>query len=478
MQFKKILNSISFYRIALFFFFLVFFLESLFFALYIREAIFPDEGHHLRLSQLYSETYTNLKNSEESYHLGDIEHIPYLYHWIGGRILNVKKVIFPFVEDLFVLRVFSVILGVVNLYIAYQIVKRVTKEKLQHVLLIAMLSSTPMFSFISAGVSYDPLVFLFSFLSILLTLKLLERNSISLLLSLVITMLAGILTKKTFLPLVVVIIFFLIIKTFQERKEYLNIIKRSLKDKRELRHIIFLLLVTFFFLFLSLNLYLRNIIKYKNLIPSCTQVMQEEDCMKDPEFLRDLALQENAPPRAERLKPYWYIPHWVYLMINTTYAICGHKAVKLSYSQFIRFFMIIILGLIMFVRKYDVKNPKYNFLVILSLFYTFTLMFYVNYQSYLWRGVIGVALQGRYIFPVIVPIYICVIEGLLLFKNKYMRVTIFGVILFVFLYGNIPFFVRNLTADWFFENAGDIRTVLNVKDSLYIINHNIKRFLP
>ena len=45
---KNFIKSDSFYKVILVFLLLLFFLQSLFFALYVREGIFPDEAHHLK----------------------------------------------------------------------------------------------------------------------------------------------------------------------------------------------------------------------------------------------------------------------------------------------------------------------------------------------------------------------------------------------------------------------------------------------
>ncbi|MDD2578339.1 MAG: glycosyltransferase family 39 protein [Candidatus Dojkabacteria bacterium] len=444
----------------------------------MKKAVFPDEPHHIKLSQLYSETLGKPSNSEESFHLGSIEKIPYIYHWISGRILNIKKVILPSADDLIVLRIFTVITGVINLYIAYEIVKSITKDKLQHILVVAMLSNTLMFSFSSAGVGYDPLLILFSFLSILLTLKLLEKNSLTLLLLLIITLLAGMLTKITFLPLALLVVIFVLVTIVKQRKEYLKEIKNTVKDKDKLKYLIPLLIVISFFLFLTLDLYLGNIIKYRSLTPSCTQVMKEEDCMKNPVFKRSFTFREKASPSEERLEPYWYIPHWVYLMINRTYGIFAHKSMVLSYEQFSRYFGIIVLGIILFLTNCRAKNSKYKFFISLILFYIFLLMYHTNYQGYLSHGLLHVAVQGRYIFPVIISIYILVVQGLLSFKNKYIRAIIFGLVLFIFVYGNMPFFMKNFTENWFFENSKGTEIIINTRDFLYTTNHNIRELLP
>jgi hypothetical protein len=352
-----------------------------------------------------------------------------------------------------------------------------TEDKLKHILVMFMLANTLMFVFLSSSVGYDPLVLLFSFLSIILVLKLLKRNSLILLIILIISLLAGMLTKISFLPIVLVIGGFTIIHLFKEKKGYLKEIRDFLKRKEQLKYLIPLLVIMCFFLFLSLNLYLSNIIKHKSFTPSCTQVMTEEDCMKSGEFSSYSEIHENAPPREERIEPYWYVPHWVHLMTDRTYGIFGHKTMMLSYNQFASYFTLLILGSILFIRKFDIKNNKQIFLVVLSLSYISILMFYTNYQGYLSYGLLHAAVQGRYIFPVIVPIYILIVYGLLSFKNKYIRAIIFWVVLFIYLYGNIPFFIKNFTEDWFINNSWGTHLILNARNLVYTVSRYLGNLL-
>lgn len=477
MNYKKTLSPDKLYKWALFLLFFLFFLQTLFFALTIKEGVPPDEAYHIKLSQMYSRTFTGPANSEETFYLGNIEDIPFLYHWVSGRILNLKNIILPKVNDVAVLRIFSIIISVLNLFLAYKIVKKITKEKLIHILVITMLANTLMFVFISASIGYDPLVLMFSFLSIFLVLKLLKGNSLVSLLLLTISLLAGMLTKISFLPIVLIVGGFIIVHVFKRKERYLKEIRNSLKQKEKLKHLISLLVTMCFFLFLSLNLYLGNIIKYKSVTPSCIQLMTEEDCMKSGEFSSYSEIHKKAPPREERIKPYWYIPHWVYLMTDRIYGILGHKSMSLSYAQFMRYFFVGVMGLLLFIRKYNSENSKQNFLFVISLFYSLILMFYVNYQGYLSHGILHAAVQGRYLFPVIVPIYILAAYGLLSFKNRYIRMVIFGIVLAIFLYGNVPFFIKNFTKDWFFENSWGTHLILNVRNFFYTVNHNIRNLL-
>jgi apolipoprotein N-acyltransferase len=68
---------------------------------------------------------------------------------------------------------------------------------------------------------------------------------------------------------------------------------------------------------------------------------------------------------------------------------------------------------------------------------------------YLKRGYPALALQGRYIFPVIVPFYILLIYFLNLLKPKWLRVLLFVFLIILFVLGCWVFFFANVDPDWF-----------------------------
>ena len=64
-----------------------------------------------------------------------------------------------------------------------------------------------------------------------------------------------------------------------------------------------------------------------------------------------------------------------------------------------------------------------------------------------WRDL---ALQGRYIFPVLGPIYIIVCYYLLrLFRSEYTRLVAAGAVSLLFIASDLPYFLLHATPDWF-----------------------------
>jgi hypothetical protein len=57
--------------------------------------------------------------------------------------------------------------------------------------------------------------------------------------------------------------------------------------------------------------------------------------------------------------------------------------------------------------------------------------------------------QGRYLFPVIVPAYLVAARFLLLPFRRAFRVLLLVVVSLVFLAGDLPYFLRHATEAWY-----------------------------
>jgi hypothetical protein len=64
----------------------------------------------------------------------------------------------------------------------------------------------------------------------------------------------------------------------------------------------------------------------------------------------------------------------------------------------------------------------------------------VNYKNYIGSGFVGLGLTGRYIFPVLVPLYILVAYGLLERMLKWWQCGVSVMVSGIFIYGEFPWF--------------------------------------
>ena len=202
LQKKKInIQNIIFYIILLFF--LVF---TGYLAFTVKMGVSSDSWYHLRVSQAYEDTLTVPENTPETYKWRDLEHQPYLYFWINGRVLNLNEITFQF-NEVILLRVVEIIYSFFTLYGTYLLSKEFFKKNWLRLLPVFLLSNTLMFVFLSSSINYDNMANMFSVFAILFFVKALKDkgNWKNIFLMLIFICLGG-LTKYTFLPLAFILV--------------------------------------------------------------------------------------------------------------------------------------------------------------------------------------------------------------------------------------------------------------------------------
>ena len=118
------------------------------------------------------------------------------------------------------------------------------------------------------------------------------------------------------------------------------------------------------------------------------------------------------------------------------------------------------------IRYFDKDKIEHVFFLCLIFVYFIVLSVLTNYKSYLLHGITDAAVQGRYLFPIIIPFYALMSLSMLSSKNKYIRLIVFAITSIVFIIGNIPFFLRGVTEEWFFLESTGISTVNLLKNFL------------
>ena len=136
-------------------------------------------------------------------------------------------------------------------------------------------------------------------------------------------------------------------------------------------------------------------------------------------------------------------------MIRRTIGIFGDSSFFHSIplvSTFVVFYLIYFVYGLINLKRFSL-NTKYLFWIF--FLYGLILLYVQNYDMYLKRGNPFLALQGRYIFPVIAPIYIfLVLVWERMFKDRFFRYLIlFSLVFFLLL--SIPYFVLNVESWWF-----------------------------
>ena len=80
-------------------------------------------------------------------------------------------------------------------------------------------------------------------------------------------------------------------------------------------------------------------------------------------------------------------------------------------------------------------------------------MQFVNYSAYSKSLSISLALQGRYLFPILIPFYGIVAYFLIKPFKRLFQVGVFLLISLFFVWGDFPYFIQNATPAWFFSGG-------------------------
>jgi hypothetical protein len=461
-----------------------FILKACYFALTINENIFPDEITWFGICDIFSRSFLPPTDSPDSYQYGLITHKPVLYFYLMGKILHLN--IFP-ISNLIFLRLVNIGINILTVIYAWKTVKLLTEDKTVRFLSIVLLTNTTMFTFMSAAVNYDNLVNLFAILSLYYMLCFFINRHATHFLFLTLFALAGGLTKISFVPYA----FFLTIAVlFHERKMIptaFSTVKAWLTQPQWGKILLSLLCLLLFIG--NLHLYLGNKIKFGRLEPRIDQVLTLDQALQFRLFARshiagkyrngEITLREaqimaiklikhkgdledtldllqratldkkNLLPRVNRFQ---YIVPWFQLMSQRTFGIAAHKLMEKEFNNLLLYYLFFIVAGILFLWKKD-WNHMSGYAIYLLLIpggYIFILMQLVNYKNYFYTGAIGSALTGRYLFPIIVPIYILASHALLYNSSKWWKIGVGTVIAGIFVFGDFPWFLMNATPDWFF----------------------------
>jgi hypothetical protein len=467
-------------------FLLYFAVKAFYFAFFIGTNIFPDEISWFGISEVFSRSFLPPADSLETYQFGLVTRVPNLYFYLMGKVMLLN--VFP-VSDLVFLRCANVFISILTVWFSWKLIRLLVFQTAARLLFIVMVTNTIMFTFVSASVSYDNLTNCFAVLALycLISFFQFRQSHYSLLFFLFASM--GMLTKITFLPYAITL---MVVFLFHEHNNFGSLPSAVVSLFSPFRKKNYVLLVLcLFFISANGNLYLGNLIRYGSLQPDTIELIGLENAMQYRLFARgyivnlfmdgkisyseaqkmafkyirhtgDLAdtfsllgraAREKASKQKPRIDRFRYVFSWVDLMMARTFNIAGHKVMYKSGNEMLPYVFLLLISVVLMVRRMrasDLEGSTGHLLFIAGL-YALILMQLVNYRVYLIHGSIGLGLTGRYIFPVLVPIYALAAHYLAGFGAKWLRFVISLTVTAIFVYGEFPWFLQKVTPDWFFK---------------------------
>lgn len=427
--------------------FFVFLIFTSYLALNLKMGISPDSWYHLRVSQEYSKTLGIPTNIPDTYQWRDITNIPYLYFWINARILNINDTTFQF-NQIILLRIINILYSSLTLLGVYLLSKELIKDKWGKLIPILLISNTLMFLFLSSSINYDNLANLFSTFAIYFFIKTVKyKGKIHYPLYTILLLCMGALTKFTIVPLAVILVVLLVYEFIKNK----DIWRKSIKGSS-----LFLILPILIFGILNILLYGNNFLKHQELVPSCEKILTHEQCLENGVYLRDNIWIPEVDTKTihmilngERLDPIRYSGVWVWEMTKRVVGIMGDQSLFHPNTVVSIFVFLILITVFLGIWERKKINKEGIYLVLITLSYLLILILFQNYPMYLKRGYIELALQGRYMFPVISSLYVMFVIFLLNIQKKYLRISLILVILILMILCSIPFFIVNVNPNWF-----------------------------
>jgi hypothetical protein len=458
-------------------------MRLLFFATSISSFVPPDEVTHMGVSRIFSSVFLLPDNTPESYEFGLVTTIPWLYYWIMGKLLHLN--IFG-LSDLVFLRLLNIPLAFGTVWYALRLHRLLTADRLSRLLLLVAMTNTAMFSLLSASVSYDNLTNLLAAMSIYYLFAFFKARSGNLLAASILCQLAGSLTKITILPLVLVLNILLLVHEFRNLRSLPSALKCYFQTSG-LRNLVLALLVLVA-LGLNLQLYAGDYLRYGTLTPPMSVVLSPEAAMnyrldergmifnrykegkisymdaliltgeiKHPGDKADtfyLLMNYEKMKRNPQLwmSPFEYAKFWYETMLATVFGIKGHLGMFKSPPWMVPIHVLMALAALGFIVRWRPRDAGWRApsLAAIAAFYAGFLMYEINYDSYLNYGEPSLTVYGRYLFPILVPVYVLLCHYLLqIFRTGYVRGTLALATSLLFISYDFPWFLMHATPEWY-----------------------------
>lgn len=388
----------------------------------------PDEIYHLKLSEQYEPLSTIIaKDTPQTISIGIISKTPNLYHLLQGKILNLTS------NHNYILRLINFILGIFFFYISKKTIDQHVSSYFTRIIYLYIISNITMLQYLFGAISYDNFINLIAVYSFYLFYQVINQKYYYSLTKLIIFSLVAILAKPTYFPLFLIQISVIFTYLFRQKLVF-KYTKQLFSQKRSLILIISLSSVIFYF-------YGSNLIKYGTISPSCTNLYTQTFCNNDPSVIlnNEIYLQTKINPSFSNI--YSYFTSWIHLMTERTFGIFSYTSL-LAHPEWISFLTLTIIFSTIIIFKLITNRYDY-YLFFISITYSL-ILFLKNYNGYLETGITHVAVQGRYLFPIIFPTYYLFTKYLttILKKNIFFKLLILTLLIYSFSYYGFFYIVK------------------------------------
>ncbi len=326
----------------------------------------------------------------------------------------------------------------------------------------------PIVPLLAGQINYDNLVFLILAINLLLVIRFRElllrkKYNSSLLLNIISFTTLGCLVKYAYLPFLLAITIYLLVIIRQVLGSPAKAWPKFVHDWQglsQLKKWLTLILLVF-----STGIFLQRygvgIVKYHNIIPQCGQVLNVQRCTAYPIWARNYSLVKHSH-NVGFGNPLYFVGGWFYGMFERAFfAINGQNSVA-NYDNkpplpLMSLVAISVFGFGLYLvgryrRVIFKNNPILKFLIFVSIVYVMALVGR-NYHDYLQFGGQLVAINGRYLLLIILPIMLSIAMAYKQFVQVKLRLAVIGVVCLLMLQGGSAIsYIYYSTPYWYWSN--------------------------
>lgn len=440
-------------HLVLAFILLLFLFSSAYGILHIDGTIVPDQGAHANMIELYRSSWSFPSESVKTAKRGTfVTGNPFLYYWLTARLKSFVLFLAPNISDIhqrFFLVMSGVLCSLGNLIFVYKLACELIKNCWLRLLPVFMLANSIMFYGLGLSFTYDNML---NFLCILAIYELVciykEKDFSRHSLLLLIAACLGVLTKKTAMPLAL-ILFVLWLVWIIWKKPSISLPQVFKK------HTILLAFSACLALF-TIGFYGRNLVKYHKVIPSCYDLFNADFCdqtgFTKRRITEGLAVKLTIPEAIKSGYPdplrYFFSP-WLKLMLTQTIGFFGHKLYDNPLLLYYQVFWVLIF--VLAVIQIHRPTPAELATILITVGYALAILAN-NYNSQLIYGFKGYGVQGRYLFPIFGALYCLAVMQIERIKFDKMRPVLGGLTALLFALGGpvqLFYYRTTLLAGWF-----------------------------
>ncbi len=436
-----------------------------------------DENTHLGVIQLYSDRllpfWSEAPAGSEVY--GAVERDPsYLYHYVLSFPYRLVDAITQSqFAQVIILRFVNIGIFLAGILVFRRVLLRTGASKALVHAMLAALVLLPGVPFLAAQINYDNALFLASTASILLAMRItgrLKRSGrfgalqLSLFLGLI---LLSSLVKYAFLPIMLALVLWLAWAAWKYARPR-NFLKPLWEDFQKLARLKRTFLVVFILVSacLFVERYGVNTVLYRTPTPECNQVIGIEACRSYGPWNRNYELlqqkQAGRPADSGRRDPLSFTAkHWLKSMAHQqVFALNGRgDYFKIGDPLPLPKFLVVVvggIGLVLAAFWYRVLRHQYELDLLLVVALTYAgLLWLQNYLDFLHLGQ-AVALQGRYLMPVLPIVMLVVALAYLqtLRRFNWAKLMLAAGCLFILLFqgGGAATYIVRSDERWYWQN--------------------------